>query len=235
MKTRIVLLDESLTVQKVIALTLNREQFSISNVKTRSEAMKLVLESPPALIIVSDQVQGINASAFPKEVETWVGRDRTLPAMLLITNQDIKDMRGYGAVLKKPFAPSALQAAVDRCVPIAATPLTLDEEGEDLGMQRRFVEAFSDEASLVAETLAKPAPKSDEQKRETVQVLGPEDSMAYKAQLEQEVGRQVESYDLENVVHRLLEKMVPPIVERLAQERLDKLLKESESFVELKP
>jgi PleD family two-component response regulator len=71
MKKRILLLDESVTVQKVVALTLDRERFAITNAKTRSEAMKSILENPPDLILVSDQVAGVSASAFPKEVETW--------------------------------------------------------------------------------------------------------------------------------------------------------------------
>jgi hypothetical protein len=37
------------------------------------------------------------------------------------------------------------------------------------------------------------------------------------------------------MVDQLLNKLVPPIVERLAQQRLDQLLKETEGFVELKP
>lgn len=277
MKKRILLLDESLTVQKVVALTLDRERFTITNVKTRSEAMKLVLESPPDLILVSDQVAGISASAFPKEVETWAGRDRKVPPLILITNQDAKEQRGYRQVLKKPFAPQALQSIVTEVLSDSdAEPSYTDSnDTEDSQMLKVFSETFSDEAQLVDETFkmevdeaeetvlsipvaskspAKSTPRrtgpppvenvaelwgrasdSDEKTGEVVQVLGAEDSMAYKAQLEQEVRHQLEGYDLEDVVNRLLERMVPPIVERLAQARLDQLLKETEGFVELKP
>jgi len=36
------------------------------------------------------------------------------------------------------------------------------------------------------------------------------------------------------MVDKILTRIVPPIVERLVQERLDKLLKEHEQFVEFK-
>ncbi len=247
------MIDESLTVQKVVALTLDRERYTITNAKTRSEAMKLVLESPPDLILISDQVAGVSAGAFPKEVETWVGRDRKQPALVLITGQDTKDSRGYRAVLKKPFAPAALQSAVSEALAGSEPVAAPTDDTDDMRLQKIFNDTFSDEAKLVAETynaevknaedtlINIPAPSrraaalSQPEAPEGLQVLGAEDSMAYKAQLEKEVGRQIESFDLEEIVHRLIEKMVPPIVERVAQQRLDQLLKESESFVELKP
>lgn len=264
MKRRILLIDESLTVQKVVALTLDREKFQIAYAKTRSEAMKTILESPPECVLVSDSVSGLSSSTFPKEVEAWVGRDRRLPALILISSQEGREHRGYQAVLKKPFAPAALQAAVNEATQGSghhdAAPAA---EEEDARLQKIFSDTFSDEARLVSETLQSerdreddtlltipaPAGRATKPGRENVaefwskpasdakevHVLGPEDSMAYKAQLEKEVSRQLESYDLEDVVHRLLEKLVPPIVEKLAQQRLDQLLKESESFVELKP
>ncbi len=42
MRKRVLLIDESLTVQKVVALTLDKSRFSILYAKTRAEAMRLV-------------------------------------------------------------------------------------------------------------------------------------------------------------------------------------------------
>ncbi len=264
MKKKILLLDESLTVQKVVALTLDRERFAITNAKSRSEAMKMVLDSPPDLLLVSDQVAGVAAAHFPKEVEAWAGRDRTAPALILITAADLFEQRGYAAVLKKPFAPQALQNAVNEALPSEVGQRTT--EVEELRMQKAFSDAFSDEAKLVSETfeseieeseatlLTIPAPgskgsrkpppaeniaglwgkASDAEETRSHDVLSTGESAAYKGQLEKQVTLQLEKYDLEDVVHRILQKVVPPIVERLATERLDQLLA-NESFVELKP
>jgi hypothetical protein len=53
--------------------------------------------------------------------------------------------------------------------------------------------------------------------------------------LEEELSEKLGEQDLTAIVDRLLSKIVPPIVERLVQERLDQLLKAQEDFVELKP
>ena len=58
--------------------------------------------------------------------------------------------------------------------------------------------------------------------------------MAYKAVLETKVTDRLSGQDLDAIVERVLTRIVPPIVERLVQERLDKLLGEHEQFMELK-
>lgn len=247
MKKQILLIDESLTVQKVVALTLDRERYTLAVAKTRPEAMKLVLEAPPDVILVSDQVSGLTASSFPKEVETWVGRDRKVPALILISAQSTPPGRGYGVVLKKPFSPQSLQQAVNDALGA--------EEKAESRVEKAFTEAFADESRLVEQTLNTadveqeaitllniPAPAENAaglwggaEVNQNVEVMGTKDSLAYKASLEKEVRGQLENQDLERMVQSVLERIVPPMVERLAQQRLDALLKESESFVELKP
>ncbi len=162
MRKRVLLIDESLTVQKVVALTLDKSKFSILYAKTRAEAMRLVIENAPQLILVSDQVTDINVGAFPKEVEVWLNRRAAVPPLILITAQDIKDVRHYAAVLKKPFSPQILQKLVAEKAalgevsdaPKASPPPSNSnpEDYEDQRLQKIFNEAFSDESRLVRET-----------------------------------------------------------------------------------
>ncbi len=163
MRKRVLLIDESLTVQKVVALTLDKSKFSILYAKTRAEAMRLVIENAPQLILVSDQVSDINVGAFPKEVEVWLNRRAPVPPLILITAQELKEVRHYTAVLKKPFSPQHLQKLVaDKTVgievpqppkPSAAMGSTNPEDFEDQRLQKIFNDAFSDESRLVRETL----------------------------------------------------------------------------------
>lgn len=163
------LIDESLTVQKVVALTLDKSKFSILYAKTRAEAMRLVIENAPQLILVSDQVSDINVGAFPKEVEVWLNRRAPVPPLILITAQDLKEVRHFAAVLKKPFSPQILQKLVqDKTVGIevpdapkaAPTNAPHGEDFEDQRLQKIFHEAFSDESRLVRETLESEATSS---------------------------------------------------------------------------
>ncbi len=156
MKKRVLLVDESLTVQKVVALTLDKQRYSVTYAKSRAEAMKQVAEAPPDLILVSDQVADIVVASFPREVETWLQGKQPRPDILLITAQDIKEMRQFSGVLKKPFSPQALQAMVTehaKSNPEAVPAVdSAADEYEDQRLQKIFNDAFADEATLMRET-----------------------------------------------------------------------------------
>lgn len=280
MKKNVLLIDESLTVQKVVALTLDRQRYNVQNAKSRSEAMKVILDTPPDLILVSDQVASINASSFPGEVESWAGKDRQMPPLVLITSQDITEFGRYVSVLKKPFSPQALQAVVAQFAAVdSAAQILSDTPETESRMQKIFHESFNDEADLVRQTFqneyeseektllnipqqnknqqsAPPRktpesaaelwgvadPKSHlqggapEEEESGIAVMGAEDSMVYKAALESQIERFLRSQDLEAMVMKAVEKMVPPIIEKVARERIDRLLQEDGGgFVEIKP
>ena len=82
MKKRILLVDESLTVQKVVSLTLDKQRYAVLYARSRAEVMKMIVESPPELVLVSDQVSDIHWQSFPKEVEAWLGREHELPRII---------------------------------------------------------------------------------------------------------------------------------------------------------
>lgn len=280
MKKNVLLIDESLTVQKVVALTLDRQRYNVQNAKSRSEAMKVILDAPPDLILVSDQVASINASSFPGEVESWAGKDRQMPPLVLITSKDITEFGRYVSVLKKPFSPQALQAVVGQFAAVdSAAQILSDTPETESRMQKIFHENFNDEADLVRQTFqneyeseektllnipqqnknqqSAPTRKTPESAAELwgvadpkshlqggpqdeeepgIAVMGAEDSMVYKAALESQIERFLRSQDLETMVMKAVEKMVPPIIEKVARERIDRLLQEDGGgFVEIKP
>lgn len=283
MKKRVLLIDESLTVQKVVALTLDKNRYAVSYAKSRAEAMHQIRTEVPDLVLVSDQVSDVTVPTFPKEVVSWVGATGAPPPVLLIAAQDVGDSMDYAGVLKKPFSPQALQGIVSEFTqvdPVQMPQATAPSSGEDL--QSRFNQTFNDEAALVRETFREeidsaeatrmdlpapggaprsqssapvpPAPHPPQAPQHQHQqqpaapasesaglwesnqpggVMGAEDSMAYKAELRNQVEDRLGSEDLERVVSEVLERLVPPIVEKLVEQRLDRLLKEEEEFVEL--
>jgi DNA-binding response OmpR family regulator len=277
MKKNVLLIDESLTVQKVVALTLDRQKYNVLSAKSRSEAMKVILESPPDMILVSDQVPSINASSFPGEVDSWVGKDRTTPPMVLITSQEVSEFGRYTSVLKKPFSPQALHALVVQHAGVnepSAAPSAANPDGESEGrLQKIFNENFNDEADLVRQTfqneydseenellntpnqskgsnqdrprkqpesaaelwgVGDPKSHLDGVSEAGVQLMGAEDSMAYKASLDSQIDRFLRSQNMEEIVARIVERMVPPIVEKIARERIDRLLKEDGEYIDIK-
>jgi len=155
MKKRILLIDGSLTVQKVVSLTLDKGRYHVVYAKSRVEAVQQINEATPDVILVSDQVTDITIPSFPKELETWLGRTHEIPPIVLITAQDIKEIRHYAGVLKKPFSPQALQALVQKFTlenPTASGLGAPEEDFEDQRLQKIFNDTFNDEANLVRAT-----------------------------------------------------------------------------------
>jgi len=161
MKKRVLLVDESLTVQKVVALTLDKSRYLLSFAKSRADVMKLVVEATPDLILVSDQVADINIGSFPKEVEAWLA-GKPAPPVILISGGDVKEQKHYAGVLRKPFAPHALQSMViEHGRTKAAEPPSereaANDDFEDQRLQKIFNETFADESTLVRETFKEDA------------------------------------------------------------------------------
>ena len=60
------------------------------------------------------------------------------------------------------------------------------------------------------------------------------ETLAYKAKLDSEVEHRLVKENLDEVVNRVLQKILPPVVEKLVTDRLDKLLAEQDNAVDLK-
>ncbi|MEZ4750573.1 MAG: hypothetical protein R3B54_08070 [Bdellovibrionota bacterium] len=287
MKTKILLLDESVTVQKVVALTLDKNLYTIEYAKTRSEAKRLVAAGGIRLILVSEQVSDLDVSGFPSEATTWTN---SKPAIILITTQDIESYPNYTGVLRKPFSPQTLQETVAEYAKPAAPQAPKRDEGfETSSLESAFNKKFSDEEELVRETLdeahefsARPAQQAEawttapaanptqalwgggQQPYRTPVFPTPQPrpeppasgAALWQTQAPQATPPQPQprvpqpapqvptapapaaaphaktpalpsEEELRKHIDALLTKIVPPIVERMVKERLDKLLEES--------
>lgn len=284
MKKKILLIDDSLTVQKVVALTLDKSLYELHYAKDRVAAMQSLHDIRPDLVLLSEHIQEIDVPSFPKEVEAKMGREWPPPPFILISTQDAKPMKNYALVIKKPFSPMELQKSIQELIPqesvspIAATPSKFQapqefssQMQEDHEFQKSFNSAFADEVQLTNETLQsfnalreaskesrpqKPsaledlwnerprtnfAPSSSPNvselwkqpvSRTSETLLGSSESMVYKATLENRVEEHLGTIDFKDAVQEALNKILPPIVERIVQERIESLLNESERFMD---
>jgi CheY-like chemotaxis protein len=174
MKKRILLIDESLTVQKVVALTLDKGSYQVLYARNRQEVMKTIVDQPVDIILLSEVVPGLSWQSFPKELESWLGRSVTPPPVILISGQEMKEAKHYAAVLKKPFSPVALKKLVEEHVGGMGTVEMLGRESygearED-NLQKTFNRAFSDEDELVRQTFG------DETQEDSTLESGADDS-----------------------------------------------------------
>jgi CheY-like chemotaxis protein len=244
MKKKILLIDESLTVQKVVSLTLDKSKYQLLFAKNRSDVMKMINESIPDLILVSDQVSDIDSAVFPKEVEMWLS-GKPVPPMVLITAHDLKTPKHYAAVLKKPFTPQTLKTLVSEYLQ-ASTP----EEGmeaelnqvEDQRFEKMLEHTFLNEAELVKQTFEsnalnwKEKPESSslwktgevgmEPMREQ-QPLNP----STKNPIPEAQEQWINASDLEKKLESMLSQILPNIVERVVEKKLDQILKDQEQYI----
>ena len=158
MKKHILLLDESVTVQKVVSLTLDHAHFTVVFAKSKKEALEQIQQVVPDLVLVSDQIPG-GTSSIPKELEAWLGRaTRSVPPCILISSRkDTSEARHYAGVLIKPFTPPQLKALVSELLKedteIELKPATSGSgDPEEQRLQGLFDQTFSDEDTLVSET-----------------------------------------------------------------------------------
>ncbi len=260
MKRKVLLIDDSVTVQKVVALSLEREPLQVLFATNRNEAIEKVRTEKPDLILASDQLKELPWASLPKEIESWLGIPNPVP-VVLITSQNISVAKHYHAVLKKPFTPDQLKTALG-----AALPQLEEEKGAVSAIQsdtadriqESFHQKFKDEESLVRQTFkhhqthAATADTAGEGielwsagekeqggndlwspngKGTSGVVLSASDSLAYKATLASKVEDTLSRSDIDKVVNEVLGRIVPPIVERLVKERLDELLKTQEEMI----
>jgi len=201
---RILLIDNSVTVQKVVSLTLDRTRYDLSFCQSRSEVRQKLSEQLPDVILVSDQLKDLDPQTFPKEVESWVGQLQRIPAIILISKDGDSDWQQYDGVLHKPFTPAELESQVAMAVgtaPVQTQPTTTTLKEA----------AVSKPTNLWSPAGVKNTPKT------YPKVSGEVPTSSVESQLVE---------NLDQVVDRVLTRIVPPIVEKIVRERLDKLLKE---------
>ena len=146
MNHKILLIDSGVTVQKIVALSLDKTKYSGLFVATKDDAKKQILEQKPSLVLVSDRASGIEWQRFPKEVEAWLGPTGQAPAMVLLASGDVREAKHYQGVLQKPFTPQALQDLLDGLInkergiePSAASP-SMNRQSEHLNQMFREAE-----------------------------------------------------------------------------------------------
>jgi len=177
MDQKILLIDSGITVQKIVALSLDKSKYSGLYAGNKEEAKKMILEQNPQLILVSDRAQGVEWQRFPKEVEAWLGRNGQVPPIVLLASGEVREAKHYQGILQKPFTPQALEDMVASVLGSQTMPLQggqdlnqlfEDSEKEDVTIShikqsltsRERLESLW-EAPPTAETLSQPAASTE--------------------------------------------------------------------------
>src|SRR5436309_11086548 len=122
MKRRILLADDSVTIQKVIELTFMDEDFEVRAVSNGDEALALLPEASPDFVIADVHMPGANGYEVCRRSKQLRAE---VPVLLLVGTFepfDENEARSAGAdsFLKKPFDSQELLQRVQEL--LAATP-----------------------------------------------------------------------------------------------------------------
>jgi len=156
---RILVADDSVTIQKVIALTFAEEPFEVQSVGTGSEALELVNSWNPDIILADVIMPQMNGYELCKAVKQQ-GQTRSIPVLLLAGTFeafDEEEARSVGAddFITKPFESGELISKVKALVGVVPAP---DSPGPSAGEGHAAVDTGSAKApDAVPQAAAAPA------------------------------------------------------------------------------
>ncbi len=147
MRRKILLADDSPTIQRLVKQTFEDGEFDIVPVSNGEAAIKKFEEIRPSVVLADIYMPGKNGY----EVCAYVRNHPTMssiPVVLLVGAFDAFDegtarMAGATANITKPFEPSALVELVHSVLPdntVPAEPEKPEEEPDLLGLEAIFVE-----------------------------------------------------------------------------------------------
>jgi DNA-binding response OmpR family regulator len=123
--TRVLVVDDEPTIREVVTRYLEREGFIVDAAATGTEAMSLVGERPPDLVVLDLMLPGITGI----EVLAGIRRTSDIPIILLTARSDEVDRvagleLGADDYVVKPFSPRELAARVRSVLRRTARPET---------------------------------------------------------------------------------------------------------------
>lgn len=107
MPRRVLLIDDNLAVQKLVELTLRKEDYDVTSVDNGLSALDLAFKNQPDLILVDYNLEGMNIFNFVQKIRQRGSLAET-PIILLINSTESYDpaqlqSAGIQAFLKKPI------------------------------------------------------------------------------------------------------------------------------------
>src|SRR5207302_10457696 len=130
MAKRILLADDSITIQKVVELTLSDGDYEVTAINNGNKAIQKLSEMRPDIIlsdIIMPEKNGYEVCEFVKSHPEY----RTIPVILLTGtfepfDPDRADKAGCDAVVTKPFESQSLIHKVEALLEHATTPAPTD-------------------------------------------------------------------------------------------------------------
>ena len=150
MATNLLLLDESLLVQRVVELAFRDKDFEVHTAASADEAIAMAENLPPDIVVASVDMQRSDGLGFCRRLRQKPELSRAPLLVLTSARSDIseaeaEEVAAAGSV-EKPFKPETFTLAVERIVAAAGAPAPEPDDRAD-APEKAPDEKISDEAS----------------------------------------------------------------------------------------
>lgn len=158
---KVILVDSSVTIRKVVELVLSDEGFQVEAVNTGDDALAAIKQSPPALVLADVKAKGKNGYEIAQTLKADPAT-ANIPVLLMAgafepVNKDLLQRSGAAGSITKPFEAKDLVAQVKSLVGAEAAPAAETEDdlvfdmsgGEEEAVE--VMEAGSEEEAGVVE------------------------------------------------------------------------------------
>jgi len=120
--SRVLLADDNLTVQRMVASVLRGEGMSVTVVDTGPAALDSVRRDPPDLILADFDLEGMNVAAFANRARSDTRSLRPVPILVMMSPNDSCDTdrltaMGIQASIRKPLDSERLRQVVNQWIP----------------------------------------------------------------------------------------------------------------------
>jgi len=138
MSKKLLLVERSLAIQKLVELALSKEEIEVITVTNGLSALDILSEVPPDLLVVDSQMEGMNIQTFLEKMKAGVSVSHP-PVLLLTEPEDLVEPEalrasGVWGCIEKPLEAALLRSrVVDILQSAPATPPIVDPEETIVG------------------------------------------------------------------------------------------------------
>ena len=228
MATNLLLLDESLLVQRVVELAFRDKDFEVHTAASADEAIAMAENLPPDIVVASVDMQRSDGLGFCRRLRQKPELSRTPLLVLTSARSDIseaetEEVAAAGSV-EKPFKPETFTLAVERIAAAAGAPAPEPGDLAD-APEKALDEEISDEASQASIVEDPPRPSDeDDARRKAQEFIGQAEDAASGVEEKEDPppsapapgidGEKLDSM-IQKALAETLEKILPTLLRRI--------------------
>jgi len=157
MSSKILLIDDSITIHRVIDLSIDSTQFEVSKVFSAEDAESKLKEFHPDIILLDNKLENVKTSDFIRKIKNETPEAKILLLVGVFDNIGETEVERLGAdgFLVKPFNSSSLEEKLNEYTQEAAQSEEIEEESKIEGegeYSETGTEEQKEEPSIAAES-----------------------------------------------------------------------------------